>query len=609
VSAPQSPPPQQPQPPEQEAQRQIQIKGLRLFCLGLIMLTLCWRGWHLDQKVYWHDECFTSLVISGQPGRYFNEAVFLNKIVTPAEVLRYQQLQPELGFADTLVRQGEEDSQHPPLYYMLLRLWAQVWGTSVTAIRSFSALGSLLVLPTVYWLSIELFRNPTAAWIAVALFAVSPLQLVYAQEAREYALWMGMMLGGSTLLLRAYRLRTWQSWLPYGVVMLLGLYTALFTLLVGFGHTIYVVAIDSFTTTGLNPLTRQGWQERWQERWRNSGCLIVTGVAVGIGFLPWLGVMAKSAQRVGDSTSWAAVPLELGTAIRSHIANYSRSFVDFNFDLGNIGGGEQFLAYGLAIPILMLQLVALYWLWSHAPRRISWFLLALIAGTALPLGLRDTLRGGQLATVTRYLFPCFLGLHLTVVYWLTTYRQELWQRRLTGGLLVVLIGAGLASGMVYNKSDTWWNKVLNSNYPQMVKQINQSPDPVVVSDAFGYNPSSVIALSYLLKPEARWLLLPAVGDTMQIANVPPSTSAQAQTIFLLNLPDGFRQKFTTKFNNQLKAPLKQVFSDPWNNLWQGTLVSLEVSARNLSPVTDQDCRERAKIFSVEICKSLNENLS
>jgi uncharacterized membrane protein len=564
------------QHPRRQTQSPTRSVPFRLLILVLVCVGIISRGWRLDQKLYWHDEAFTSLVITGQPGRYFNEAIFRNQIVSPAEVLKFQQLQPQLGFTESLLRQGEEDSQHPPLYYMLLRLWAQVWGTSVTAIRSFSFLGSLLVLPSVYWLGLELFGSHRAAGVALALLAVSPLQLVYAQEAREYALWMGMMLGSSALLLRASRLGHWRSWLAYGLVMLLGLYTALFTLLVGFGHGIFLLAYR-------------------QERWRNVCRYAFTWLGVVIGFLPWLWVMAKAAQRVGDSTSWAAVPLPLETALRMHVANYSRAFVDFNLGFGSltIGWPDQ-LAILIGLPILLLQAVALVWLWRQAPRRIAWFLLALIAGTALPLGLRDTLRGGQLATVTRYLFPCFLGLQLTVGYWLTSYRQQQWQRQLTNAIFVGLIGLGLVSGLVYSQTNTWWNKVLNANYPQIAQAINQSPQPLVLSDVFTYNPSSILSLSYLLKSEARLLLMPAVGDKMPIASLP----SQAQQIFFLNLPEGFRQKFTAKFKNRLDGPIRSIFQDPWNQVWQVNLrpVILESSPNPPTPAA-QHPQERAKMSS------------
>jgi len=55
------------------------------------------------------------------------------------------------------------------------------------AIRSLSAIISLLVFPGVYWLLPGIWV--VNGWIAIALIAVSPFHILYAQEAREYSLW------------------------------------------------------------------------------------------------------------------------------------------------------------------------------------------------------------------------------------------------------------------------------------------------------------------------------------------------------------------------------------------------------------------------------------
>ena len=39
-----------------------------------------------------------------------------------------------------------------------------------------------------YWLCLELFESSVTAWLAVAIIAISPFQIVYAQEARPYSL-------------------------------------------------------------------------------------------------------------------------------------------------------------------------------------------------------------------------------------------------------------------------------------------------------------------------------------------------------------------------------------------------------------------------------------
>ena len=78
-------------------------------------------------------------------------------------------------------------SPSSPLYFLLLKLWTLAFGDSTTALRSFSLLASLLLLPVVYHIGRETVGR-VAALIAVALLVLSPLQLYFAQEARVYML-------------------------------------------------------------------------------------------------------------------------------------------------------------------------------------------------------------------------------------------------------------------------------------------------------------------------------------------------------------------------------------------------------------------------------------
>jgi uncharacterized membrane protein len=77
----------------------------------------------------------------------------------------------------------------------------------VTAFRGTSALFGLLLPAAAFWLMRELFGRGPVPWVAAALVAFSPLHLLYAQEARQYALWMLLFLASSAALQRALALR------------------------------------------------------------------------------------------------------------------------------------------------------------------------------------------------------------------------------------------------------------------------------------------------------------------------------------------------------------------------------------------------------------------
>lgn len=81
-----------------------------------------------------------------------------------------------------------EIDQHPPLYYLLLRGWISLWGDSPGALRLLSAFSSIATLPLFYTLVCQVTADRRLALLALALLAVSPFHIHYAQEARMYAL-------------------------------------------------------------------------------------------------------------------------------------------------------------------------------------------------------------------------------------------------------------------------------------------------------------------------------------------------------------------------------------------------------------------------------------
>lgn len=76
---------------------------------------------------------------------------------------------------------------HPPGYYWLLAGWRVLTGESEFALRSLSALASVLSAVMAYALGKRLYGD-TAGLAALAVVAVNTFSITYAQEARMYAL-------------------------------------------------------------------------------------------------------------------------------------------------------------------------------------------------------------------------------------------------------------------------------------------------------------------------------------------------------------------------------------------------------------------------------------
>ena len=75
----------------------------------------------------------------------------------------------------------------PPVYYFILHVWMQWFGSSEAALRSLSSIASCLILPAAYFLAVRWLDKASA--LAVAIFlSISPMQIYYAQEVRMYSL-------------------------------------------------------------------------------------------------------------------------------------------------------------------------------------------------------------------------------------------------------------------------------------------------------------------------------------------------------------------------------------------------------------------------------------
>jgi len=89
----------------------------------------------------------------------------------------------------------------PPLYYAVLHLWVGLLGPSVGAIRALSAVLGVLAVALLGWVVRPLVGR-RAAVLAMALLAVSPLAVFYAQMARSYSLFLTLSLASFGWLIR-----------------------------------------------------------------------------------------------------------------------------------------------------------------------------------------------------------------------------------------------------------------------------------------------------------------------------------------------------------------------------------------------------------------------
>ena len=504
---------------------QLAPNRLQFLIVMLLMVGIFFRFFNLERKVYWHDETFTSLRISGYTANQVKQQIFNGRIINKESFAKFQTPNMQKGLNDTIISLEVDDPQHPPLYYILARFWVEIFGNSVTVIRSLSACISLLIFPSIYWLCRELFK--TSAWVsevAIALMAISPIHLVYAQEAREYILWIVTVLLCSASLLRALRLESKErvlrilNWGMYAVTLVLSLYTFLFSGFVVVAHGIYVIAIAKFRFTKI------------------VKAYLLASLAGFLAFTPWIMVLIVNLLQVKSSTAWTKKHLPLDILIKSWLLQLNRIFLDLDF------GFENPFSYVITPIFLVLIGYSIYFICRTTNYKIWLFIVTLIMIPALPLMLPDLLFGGIRSLAERYLLISYLGIQLAVTYLLATqlHNKSFASRRIWQIIMGIVIICGLVSYGVSSQAETWWSKVISSGNPQVAKIINQATHPLLISNDSGINYGNVFSLSYLVQPKVQFQLV----KDRSIPNIPDEFTE----IFLLNPSDSWRKQIETNYN-------------------------------------------------------------
>ncbi len=160
------------------------------------------------------------------------------------------------------------DNHHPPLYFAALNVWSHLAGDSRLALRFLSIGATLLAFAATYRLGRDWF-GLSAALAAVALLAVSDLNIEYSRQVRHYA-WLVLGVSLSSLTFLRY-LKTHQRRLliPY-ILSLLFLF---------YSHYLGFMLVPIHGLFGLL---------LWRGSWPNKRRLIVAWAATAIGYLPWV---------------------------------------------------------------------------------------------------------------------------------------------------------------------------------------------------------------------------------------------------------------------------------------------------------------------------------
>lgn len=163
---------------------------------------------------------------------------------------------------------------HPPLYYLLLKGWATLFGWGEFALRSLSvlAMGGAVVVAGLFT---RRFFGVKAALATVPFLVIAPFLLRYGFEIRMYALASLIGIAATYVLVCAVDAKNkntqWKLYILYAVLVALGVYTLYYIALLWLVHVVWLIWLAKYRK---QPVFRQPW---W---------LAYLGSVVL--FLPWL---------------------------------------------------------------------------------------------------------------------------------------------------------------------------------------------------------------------------------------------------------------------------------------------------------------------------------
>lgn len=258
-------------------------RGRAIWLLILILaVSAACRIWRLGEVNYWFDE---------------------SSCVKMAE----------FSVPEICVRNGRDT--HPPLYFVLLKCWSEVVGTSPTATRSLSLLLGLATVTAIYLFVCEGYRHTTqggsqrrfpvqfAALLAAFLVGMSPLQISWSQQVRMYALGTCLTAFSSWFLMRALlrdgrRRGDWRFYTATATMLAYTHYYGLFTL---FAQFVFAAVYCWFQNDGGDK----------DNRWTRLRPVVASAAMILLLWSPWMPTML--AQRVQVAGDFWTKPLDWET--------------------------------------------------------------------------------------------------------------------------------------------------------------------------------------------------------------------------------------------------------------------------------------------------------
>lgn len=176
---------------------------------------------------------------------------------------------------------------HPPLYYLLLKVFVSLFGDSIRVFKLFSIL-PMFGLMLLTWLKVRKYWGETVAILMLLFLNGIPCMLEYVVQIRMYSLacfwvtWAGLSAYG------VWKKRTVSEFVQLTIVALLACYTHTYAMI----SCVFLYAILILFEI-IHALKQKDGKGLFK--------VFFSGILVAVGFAPWLRVLVKQTlNRVGN---------------------------------------------------------------------------------------------------------------------------------------------------------------------------------------------------------------------------------------------------------------------------------------------------------------------
>jgi len=333
---------------------------------------------------------------------------------------------------------GTARDVHPPLYYVLLHGWRNLFGDSIFTVRTLSVLAGIGAVVLGVWLT-RLIATRRAAILAGVFLALFPIMVRYSQEVRMYGLLSVWLLGAAIAVVywvQKPQRNVYLVW--YALLMAAGFYTHYFTALALMAFWLYLLLLWNPKTKKLTHqlILRPNW---W-----------AANIAIIVLYLPWIPNLIHQFTR-GQGVSW--IP---------HVTIYTLPSVVWDFLTFTDGRRLPILLY-LLVPLLLVAGVLYLLRKDHGQYKFSWLISIY---TFVPIVLIYIVSIKKPLFVDRYLVFAAAGIPILIALALDRLDRQ-YKAVAMAAVAVVVIVEIIGIRQVYSQATHQMNviaDVVNKNY-------------------------------------------------------------------------------------------------------------------------------------------------